>query len=97
MENLIVVLVIIAIITSASSLWYGFTVVSDVSKLTDSVADLAGSVADLATALADFKNTTAADLAAITDRVTAIEGTLTPTITVVGPWSGAEMDAFLLS
>jgi len=95
MENVIAVLVIIAIITSASTLWYGFTVVSDVSKLTDSVADLAGSVADLATAVAEFKNTTEADLADIVDRVTAVEASLTPTITVVGPWSGAEMDAFL--
>jgi multiple sugar transport system substrate-binding protein len=95
MENIITVLVLIAIITSAGSLWYGVTVVSDVSKLTDSVADLAGSVADLATAVAAFKNTTAADLADIIDRVTAVEATLTPTITVVGPWSGAEMDAFL--
>lgn len=95
MENIIVVLVIIAIITSASTLYYGFTVLGDVSKLTGSVADLAGSVADLATAVADLKNTTEADLANIVDRVTAVEGTLTPTITVVGPWSGAEMDAFL--
>jgi len=95
MENVTVVLVIIAIITSASTLYYGFTVVSDLSKLTGSVADLAGSVADLATALADFENTTAADLEAIADRVTEIEGTLAPTITVVGPWAGAEMDNFL--
>jgi len=95
MENVTVVLVIIAIITSASTLYYGFTVVSDLSKLTGSVADLAGSVADLATALANFENTTAADLAAIADRVTEVEGTLSPTITVVGPWSGTEMDAFL--
>ncbi len=95
MENVTVVLVIIAIITSASTLYYGFTVLGDLSRLTDSVADLAGSVADLATALADFENTTAADLAAIADRVTEIEGTLSPTLTVVGPWSGAEMDAFL--
>ena len=95
MENVIVVLVIIAIITSASTLYYGFTVVSDLSKLTGSVADLAGSMADLATALANFENTTAADLAAIAARVTEVERTLSPTITVVGPWSGAEMDAFL--
>jgi len=95
MENIITVLVVIAIITSASTLYYGFTVLDNVSKLTDSVADLAGSVADLADALAEFKNTTAADLEAIADRVTEIEGTLSPTITVVGPWSGAEMDAFL--
>lgn len=95
MENVTVVLVIIAIITSASTLYYGFTVLSDISKLTGSVADLAGSVADLATAVADFKNTTEADLADIVTRVTEVEGTLSPTITVVGPWSGAEMDAFL--
>jgi len=73
MENVTVVLVIIAIITSASTLYYGFTVVSDLSKLTGSVADLAGSMADLATALANFENTTAADLAAIAARVTEVE------------------------
>jgi multiple sugar transport system substrate-binding protein len=109
MENIIAVLVIIAIIISASSLWYGVTVVGDISKLTTSVADLADSVADmttsvaaLATSVADFKSTTAEDLAAISDdlinirdRVTAVEQGLSPTITVVGPWSGAEMDAFL--
>jgi multiple sugar transport system substrate-binding protein len=95
METIIAGLVVIAIIVSASTVWYGATVVSDISKLTSSVADLAGSVAALATALAEFKNTTAADLADIVEDVTAIEATLTPTITVIGPWSGAEMDAFL--
>jgi len=97
MENVIVVLVIIAIITSASTLYYGFTVVSDLSKLTGSVADLAGSVADLATALANFENTTAADLAAIADRVTEIEEALLParTLTVFSLWSGTEEANFL--
>jgi len=95
MEAVIAGLVVIAIIVSASTLWYGVSVLSDISDLTDSVADLAGSVADLATALADFKNTTAADLEDIANRVRDIEATLTPTITVVGPWSGKEMDAFL--
>ncbi len=68
---------------------------SDVSKLRDSLADLAGSVADLAEAVSDFKNTTEAELAAIVADVRAVEAGLTPTITVVGPWSGAEMDNFL--
>jgi multiple sugar transport system substrate-binding protein len=109
METAITTLVIIAILVSASTVWYGMTIMSDVSKLTDSVADLAGSVADLTTSVADlttsiaeFKTTTAADLAEIADnltaigeRVTSVEATLTPTITVIGPWSGAEMDAFL--
>ncbi|MFQ5836238.1 MAG: extracellular solute-binding protein [Candidatus Bathyarchaeia archaeon] len=172
MENVIAVLVLIAIITSAGSLWYGLTVASDVSTLTDSMADLAGSVSALtasvetlttsvagvttdvsglatdvaelatsvtgiATAVANLATATEADLAAITgditaitgditaltaditalsanmtaatadladlslaladiaDRVAEIEATLTPTITVVGPWSGAEMDNFL--
>ena len=158
MESVIAVLVIIAIITSAGSLYYTTTVASDVSKLTDAMADLAGEmetlttsvttlttnvgditadVAELATEVAAIAEgvtalatATAADLAAITaditaitgditavtgdlatisgdladitadladlaDRVTQIEGTLRPTITVVGPWSGAEMDNFL--
>jgi multiple sugar transport system substrate-binding protein len=95
MEMIIAALVVIAIITSASTLAYGFTVVGQLGSLTDSVAELAGGVADLATALAEFKNSTAADLADIAERVTAVEASLTPTITVAGPWSGSEMDAFL--
>ena len=102
MENVITVLVLIAIITSAGSLWYGLTVAGDISKLTDSMADLAGEMEALATSVANLATATAEDLAAIVDdladiadRVTEIEATLTPTITVVGPWSGAEMDAFL--
>jgi multiple sugar transport system substrate-binding protein len=130
METAIVVLVLIAIITSAGSLWYGSTVASDISKLTDSMADLAGDMGDLATdvggvatsvgnvatsvsslvtatsanltnILADLADITGdlanvtADLADVAARVAAVEATLTPTITVVGPWSGAEMDAFL--
>jgi len=144
MESAISVLVLIAIITSAGALYYGLTVASDVSKLTDSVADLvdpmgdlttdmadvtaglgdvATSVAGLATSVADLATATAADLAAITGNITDITGDLTgitgdlagltddltaisdrlkevekeigPTLTVIGPWSGAEMDAFL--
>jgi multiple sugar transport system substrate-binding protein len=112
----IVVLVLVSIITSASSLWYGFTVASDigtvtssVASLADSVGDLTDSVADVATSVAALATATADDLADITgnlvditgdladisDRVTDVEATLTPTITVVGPWSGAEMDNFL--
>lgn len=116
MENLIAVLVIIAIITSASGLFYATSIISDVGTLTDTVASLAGSVADLTTSVADVATSVAdlttatvqdladiavdlasitGDLADIADRVTEIEGTLSPTITVVGPWSGAEMDIFL--
>jgi len=130
MESAITVLVLIAIITSAGSLYYGLTVAGDISELTDAIADLAGemgdlttdvgevatNVGDMATSVAALATATAEDLANITadladitgdlanvtadlgdiaDRVTAVEATLTPTITVVGPWSGAEMDAFL--
>jgi len=102
MESLITVLVLVAIITSAGALYYGLTVASSIGTMTSSVADLADSVADLAVSVSDLATATAEDLAAIADdiedivdRVTAVEATLTPTITVVGPWSGAEMDAFL--
>jgi len=101
-ETIIMVLVVIAIITSASSLYYGFTVLGNLSTLTNSVADLAGSVADLAIVLGDLADNVGGNLTEIkgnltdiANRVTSVEGTLTPTITVVGPWSGAEMDAFL--
>jgi multiple sugar transport system substrate-binding protein len=103
-ETTIMALVVIAIIVSASTVWYGMTILSDVSKLTDSVAELAGSVADLTTTVADLAAKVAtgeeladiqAELTAIKERVTTVEATLTPTITVVGPWAGAEMDAFL--
>jgi multiple sugar transport system substrate-binding protein len=104
MEMAIVVLVLVSIITSASSLWYGFTVASDVATLTGSVADLAESVSSLTSSVADLADRVATgeelddikdDLSAIADRVSEIEATLSPTITLVGPWSGAEMDGFL--
>jgi multiple sugar transport system substrate-binding protein len=98
METIIVGLVVIAIIVSASTVWYGMTVLSEVSKLTDSVAELTSSMIDLTDELARLAETVNASLATINDirdRLTAVEATLTPTITVVGPWSGAEMDAFL--
>jgi multiple sugar transport system substrate-binding protein len=50
----------------------------------DDLADITGNLVDIT-----------GDLADISDRVTDVEATLTPTITVVGPWSGAEMDNFL--
>ncbi len=91
MENVITVLVLIAIITSAGSLWYGLTVAGDVSTLTGSVADLAGSVSDLTTSVADVATSvgdvatsvaslttaTAADLADITGDLSDITGDLT--------------------
>jgi multiple sugar transport system substrate-binding protein len=104
MEMAIVVLVLVSIITSASSLWYGFTVASDVATLTGSVADLAESVSSLTSSVADLADRVATgeelddikdDLSDIADRVSEIEATLSPTITLVGPWSGAEMDGFL--
>ena len=116
MEITISALVIIATIVSASTLWYGMTVMSNISKLTDSVADLVDSVGDLATSMAgvatsvaSLATATAEDLAkitedlttitenltAISDRVKDIEKEIGPTLTVIGPWSGPEMDAFL--
>jgi multiple sugar transport system substrate-binding protein len=102
MESLITVLVLVAIITSAGTLYYSLTVADSIGTITSSVADLADSVADLAISVSDLATATAEDLAdiaddieEIADRVTEVEATLTPTITVVGPWSGAEMDAFL--
>ena len=102
MESLITVLVLVAIITSAGTLYYSLTVADSIGTITSGVADLADSVADLAISVSDLATATAEDLAdiaddieEIADRVTEVEATLTPTITVVGPWSGAEMDAFL--
>jgi multiple sugar transport system substrate-binding protein len=102
METLITVLVLIAVITSAGTLYYSLTVANSIGTIPSSVADLADSVADLAISVSDLATATAEDLAGIAgdiedivDRVTEVEGRLTPTITVVGPWSGAEMDAFL--
>jgi hypothetical protein len=78
MEMAIVVLVLVSIITSASSLWYGFTVASDVATLTGSVADLAESVSSLTSSVADLADRVATgeelddikdDLSAIADRV----------------------------
>jgi len=98
MEAVIAGLVVIAIIVSASTLWYGVTVLSDVSKLTDSTAELTSSMVDLTEELASLAGTVGASLDTIEDvlaRLRAVEATLTPTITVIGPWAGKEMDAFL--
>jgi len=84
MEYAISVLVIIAIITSATSVWYVSTVVGDVGRLIDSVADLADetaqlatSVGDVATSVANLATATAQDLTSITSNLTAIAGDLT--------------------
>jgi multiple sugar transport system substrate-binding protein len=99
---MITALVIIAIIISATSLYYGFTVLDEISALTNSMSDLVGSMSDLTDTISDLAaniggNLTEilGNLSSIKDRVTELESSLAPTITVVGPWSGAEMDAFL--
>jgi len=98
MENIIAVLVLIAIIVSASSLWYGVTVVGELNRVVNNLADLTSSMVDLTDELAGLAETVGASLETIEDilaRLRAVEASLSPTITVVGPWSGAEMDAFL--
>lgn len=98
MENIIAVLVIIAIIVSASGIWYSVTVVGELSSITDNLADLTSSMVDLTDELANLAETVGTSLETIEDirtRLTSVEASLSPTITVVGPWSGAEMDAFL--
>jgi multiple sugar transport system substrate-binding protein len=101
-EIMIAALVVIAIIISATSLYYSFTVLDRISTLTNSMSDLVGSMADLTDTLGDLAANVGGNLteilgnlSSIKDRITELEASLGPTITVVGPWSGAEMDAFL--
>lgn len=99
-EMSIAVLVIIAIIVNAGTLWYGMSVLNEVSKLTDEVADLTGTMTDLTGELTELATTVGGSLEAlenITNRLTAIEERLAPkpTITVIGPWSGEEREAFM--
>jgi multiple sugar transport system substrate-binding protein len=101
-EIMILTLVVIAILISAGSLYYGFTVMDNLNTLTSSMSDLVSSMADLTDSITDLATNIGedlteiiGDLASIRDRVTQLEATLGPTITVVGPWSGTEMDAFL--
>ncbi len=100
METIVSVLVIIAIIISAVTLWYGMTIIGKIDDLTSNVVDLTGSVADLVDelkALADTVGASTEELENITDRLQTIEDQLAtkPTITVIGPWSGEERDAFM--
>ncbi len=98
MEMAISALVIIAIIISASTLWYSFTVVSEINKVSSNMADLTSSMIELTGELSNLATSVNASLEtidAIDERLKDVEASLMPTITVVGPWSGAEMDAFL--
>ncbi|MEA2089498.1 MAG: DNA-3-methyladenine glycosylase [Thermoproteota archaeon] len=99
-EMSIAVLVIIAIIVNAGTLWYGMSVLNETSKLTDEVAKLTGTMTDLTEEVKGLATTVGGSLEAlenITDRLTAIEERLAPKpiITVIGPWSGEEREAFM--
>lgn len=99
-ELAITVLVLVSIIVSASTLWYGMSIIGEVSNLTSNVADLTSSMIDLTDELSSLAETVGASLEKlenITDRLKAIEDQLAPkpTITVIGPWSGAEREALM--
>ncbi len=93
METIIVVLVVIAIIMSAGSLWYGFSVIGEVTNLTSSVTDLTDNIASLVDELSDL----GLNLSDIKGQLADIQSQLAPraTITVIGPWSGEEREAFM--
>jgi len=100
MEIVISTLVIIAIIVSASTLWYGMSIIGEVSDLTSNVVDLTATMVDLTEELTGLAETVGASVEAlgnITDRLETIEDELAPkpTITVIGPWSGEEREAFM--
>jgi len=98
MEITLATLVIIAILVCASTLWYASSVLSEISGLTSNMADLTKSMIDLTDELAGLAEQVGGSLEgieAIESRLKEVEARLTPTITVIGPWAGAEMDAFL--
>lgn len=100
MEMSIAALILVAIIISGSALWYGVSIMGEITNLTSSVTDLTSTMVDLTDELTDLAETVGASLEAlddITDRLDAIENQLSPkpTITVIGPWSGEEREAFM--
>ncbi|MFQ6080153.1 MAG: ABC transporter substrate-binding protein [Candidatus Bathyarchaeia archaeon] len=111
METAIAALVIIAILVSAGSLYYTMTVTSQLAATAESVADLSGSVVELTGAMGDLAASmgdVAEKVGASVEKITAIEGRLKtveetlaglpptpPTLTIIGPWAGKEMDAFV--
>jgi peptide/nickel transport system substrate-binding protein len=87
METAITALVIVAILVSASTLYYGLSVMDKVVTLTDSVAELTGSVADLATTMGDLADVVgeyADRIAEIEDRISAVEERLKPKPIILG-------------
>ena len=107
MESLIAALVVIAILISAGSLYYAYTVTTQLTTAVDRVADLSSSIADLVGVVQDLTTTTgdiAEEVGASLEAITAIEerlktveeglGELPTTLTIVGPWAGKELDAF---
>ena len=97
-EFSIIALVLIALIVSGSVLWYSLSILERLDKLTSNMSDLTSSLIDLAGTTSNVAEKVGASLDAINDiqnRLGEVESRLTPTITVIGPWSGAEMDKFL--
>ena len=97
-EFSIMALVLIALIVSGSVLWYSLSILERLDKLTSNMSDLTSSLIDLAGTTSNVAEKVGASLDAINDiqnRLGEVESRLTPTITVIGPWSGAEMDKFL--
>lgn len=97
-EVSIAVLVLIAIIVSGVALGYSLSILGKLDELTRNMADLTTSMIDLTEAMTDIADKIGASLDTINtiqSRLTEVEGKLTPTITVIGPWSGPEMDKFL--
>jgi len=108
MESAIAALVIIAIVVSAGSLYYTSTVTSQLAEtaqsvedLSASVIDLTGAMGDLATSMADVADKVGASVAAVAaieERLKTVEERLAglpPTITIIGPWAGKELDVFV--
>ena len=107
MDTVIAVLVIVAILVSAGSLYYVYTVTTQlaatadrIESLADSTGLLASAVDDLVSATEDVAQEVGASIEAIQaiqERLEAVEegiGGLPPTLTIVGPWAGKELDAF---
>lgn len=71
----VVALVLVGIIVSSSTLYYGFSVTGKVATLTDSMLDLTSEVGDLAGVMGDLAETVGEgieDIAAIEDRILSL-------------------------
>jgi multiple sugar transport system substrate-binding protein len=98
METILAVLLVILILVSGFTAATLFSMRGALVALSEDVDNLSEGVTGLADEMATLAEAVGASTEAIDEirsRLGEVEAKISPTITVIGPWSGAEMDAFL--